>query len=90
MQGRNHADNGLMSPDPRASAIAAHIESVSARGDHETNRLVSAMLERSWPGGTGDRTEAVALEWVRRWGPRSAGMTAPACSCARGHCSTCN
>jgi hypothetical protein len=79
-----------MAPDPRDSAIAAHIESVSNRADLETDRLVAAMLGRSWPGGTGDRTEAMALDWVRRWGPRSAGITPPACNCAQGHCSLCN
>jgi len=70
--------------------IAAHIESVAARDESDTSRLVSRMLGRCWPGGTGDRTEAGALEWVRRWGPRGAGAVPPVCSCAAGRCRICN
>ena len=78
-----------MRPD-RDPAIATHIESVSARSVLDTDRLMAAMLARSWPGGAVDRTDAMALEWVRRWGPRTAGVTPVACTCARGHCALCN
>jgi len=73
--------------DPR---IAAHIQSVSSRAQSDTDRLACAMLRRCWPGGTGDRTETVAREWVRRWGPRVAGAVPPACSCPAGRCQVCN
>jgi len=79
-----------MDAHPGDQAIAAHIESVSARAESDTDRLVSAMLGRCWPGGTGDRTEAVALQWVRRWGPRVAGAVPPVCSCLAGRCGVCN
>ena len=79
-----------MEPDRRDPAIATHIESVSARSLLDTDRLVAVMLGRSWPGGTPDRTDAVALEWVRRWGPRPAGVSPRVCTCARGHCALCN
>jgi len=48
------------------------------------------MLGACWPGGIGDRTQAMALEWVRRWGPRSAGVVPPTCRCGGGHCGVCN
>jgi len=72
------------------AGIAAHIESVSSRAAQDTNRLVSTWLGRCWPGGVGDRTESVALEWVRRWGPRRAGPIASGCQCAGGRCGVCN
>ena len=62
--------------------IATHIESVSSRAGPDTDRLLSAMLCFCWPGGSGDRTEPAAREWVRRWGPRRAGAIMPVCSCA--------
>ena len=77
-------------PGSPRSGIAAHIESVSSRAELGYRRLVSAMLRGCWPGGTGDRTESVAREWVRRWGPRRAGPLPPACRCAVGHCGVCN
>ncbi len=81
---------GPAHPDRPDPGIAAYIESVSSRTDSDTDRLVSAMFGGCWPGGMGDRTEAVAREWVRRWGPRSAGMVPPTCRCAVGHCGVCN
>jgi hypothetical protein len=78
---------GAQPGDPR---IAAHIESLSSRDEPDTDRLVSTLLSHCWPGGSGDRTEPAALEWVRRWGPRRGGGPAPACSCADGHCGVCN
>jgi hypothetical protein len=79
-----------MDAHPGDPDIAAHIESVASADASDTGRLVSAMLGRCWPGGTGDRTEAAALEWVRRWGPRSAGAIPPTCGCALGRCRVCN
>lgn len=90
MPGRMRADNHRMDPDARATAVAALIESVSVRADPETDRLLAQMLGRSWPAGIGDSSETAALEWVRRWGPRSAGLMPPLCACAHGHCTLCN
>jgi hypothetical protein len=74
----------------RDPSIAEHIESISTRAESDTERLVSAMLRRCWPGGGGDRREPAALEWVRRWGPRRLGPVPSACSCAAGRCHVCN
>jgi hypothetical protein len=79
-----------MGAHPGDPGIAAHIESVSSRAESDTDRLVSAMFRGCWPGGIGDRTEAVAREWVRRWGPRRAAPVPSACRCAVGHCGVCN
>jgi hypothetical protein len=90
MAARSRVDAHGMGVNPGDLDIAAHIESVSARAEPDTDRLASAMLGHCWPGGMGDRTESVAREWVRRWGPRRAGPMPPACRCATGHCGVCN
>jgi hypothetical protein len=77
--------------DPRRrSLIASHIASTSRRSRAETGRLVTTLLHGSWPGGEGDRSEPVALEWVRRWRPARAAILPPACSCRDGYCTLCN
>jgi len=80
----------LMGAHPGDPGIVAHIESVSSRTESDTDRLLSAMFRGCWPGGMGDRTEPVAIEWVRRWGPRRAGLIPPPCRCVVGHCGVCN
>jgi hypothetical protein len=79
-----------MGAHPGDPGIVTHIESVSSRTESDTDRLMSAMSRGCWPGGMGDRTEPVAIEWVRRWGPRRAGLIPPACRCVVGHCGVCN
>jgi hypothetical protein len=79
-----------MGAKPDDPEVLAHIESICVRAEPDTDRLVAAMLRRCWPGGTGDRTETVAIEWVRRWGPRRAGSIPPACGCVVGRCHVCN
>jgi hypothetical protein len=93
MPRRQRVDTGGMGPahpDRPDPGIAEHIEAVSSRAESDTDRLVSTMFRSCWPGGMGDRTEAVAREWVRRWGPRRAGLIPPACRCDVGHCGVCN
>jgi hypothetical protein len=79
-----------MSDRSRDRQIASHIKSISARAEPDTERLVSAMLGRCWPGDSGDRSEPGALEWLRRWGPRGVEPTPLVCSCAAGRCRVCN
>jgi hypothetical protein len=79
-----------MADQPSDHPIAAHIESISSRAESDTQRLVSAMLTRCWPGDSGDRSEPGALEWLRRWGPRGLKPIPLACSCAAGRCLVCN
>ena len=70
--------------------VAALIESVATRSESETDRLVSTLRGRCWPGGLADRTERPALEWVRRWGPARLTAAPVACSCRQGRCAVCN
>lgn len=70
--------------------IVELIESASGAAKSGATVLASSLLSRCWPGGTSDRTETSALAWVRQWGPRAAGATPPACSCAQGRCAVCN
>jgi hypothetical protein len=70
--------------------IGAHIASISTRAESDTERLISVLLGVCWPGGTADRREPGALEWVRRWGPRRSMQIWLACSCKVGRCQVCN
>jgi hypothetical protein len=79
-----------MHPQPREPHVAALVERIATRTPAETELLVAAMLQRSWPGGPSDRLEPAALDWVRRWTPRSADGPALECSCALGRCAVCN
>lgn len=79
-----------MDESPRGPDVAALIESVAGRGEAETRRLMFMLRRHCWPGGSSDRSDAVALEWVRRWGPKKLTEIAHACSCADGRCTVCN
>jgi hypothetical protein len=70
--------------------IRHHIEAAAGRPDRETLRLTSLIVGICWPGGSDDRSEPVALDWIRRWRPASAGAAVAVCSCARGNCLVCN
>lgn len=75
--------------DDRAR-LEEHIESIARRPDHLSDRLATVLLHRAWPGGSADRMEPDALEWVRRGGAIGAAPAAPACSCDTGRCAVCN
>lgn len=79
-----------MADPPDARFVAAHIESISTRGKPDGDRLVLAMLGRCWPGGSFDRREPGAVEWLRRWGPFLVVPAPAACSCSLGRCRLCN
>jgi hypothetical protein len=79
-----------MADRSRDPQIKAHIQSIASRAESDTERLTSAVLHRCWPGGTGDRSVPVALEWVRRWGPRGVSPVTQACACTGGRCHVCN
>jgi hypothetical protein len=48
------------------------------------------LISSSWPGGVEDRSEPIAVQWLRRWRPDMITGRLPACSCRRGHCAVCN
>lgn len=58
-----------------------HIEGIAQQRD--VARLLRGAV-------TGDRTEPVAREWVRRWGPSPFATVLSDCSCAVGRCALCN
>jgi hypothetical protein len=67
-----------------------HIESAAPLGRTDPRRLASLIVGACWPGGSEDRTEPVALDWLRHWHPERIAAELPACSCATGHCVLCN
>jgi hypothetical protein len=79
-----------MEDQPGGTDVGALIASLATRSELETQRLVSVLRHRSWPGGVPDRTEPAALEWVRRWGPSRLTTTPLDCSCRQGRCALCN
>ncbi len=76
-----------MDDQPRPVSVAALVESIDARAGHQTDWIVRG----PWPGGTADRSDPMAAQWVRRWGPaRMQRSYLDACSCVEGHCAVCN
>jgi hypothetical protein len=61
----------------------------SGRGP-DAGGVTSRILAACWPGGSEDRTERAALEWVRRWRPQTVVAVVPRCSCVTGRCAACN
>jgi len=45
-------------------------ELIAAIENGRAERLPSAMTARCWPVGSADRSDRVALDWVRRMTPR--------------------
>jgi hypothetical protein len=70
--------------------VAAHIAAISARSPRDADALILHLGRRSWPGGSADRSEPGALEWVRRWGPGRLTASPLDCSCEQGRCAVCN
>ncbi len=79
-----------MPEDFRLPFVRAHIERVAERGHADVDRLMAALMRRSWPGGSSDQSRPGAVEWLRRWGADGAGPLPPVCACAQGCCRVCN
>jgi hypothetical protein len=78
-----------MAPDPRRASVPGHIDAIARRTDGEAKRLAAWLARSCWPVG-GERTEPVAVDWLRRWGPSPRATAVPACACAVGACAVCN
>lgn len=78
-----------MQDDPGASNLEPHIRA-AIRPESESERLLRALLDRSWPGGTRDRLEPLARGWLVAWGPARTTIELPACGCRSGACIVCN
>jgi hypothetical protein len=70
--------------------LRQHIDSAAPRGGPNSLRLASLIVGACWPGGPEDRTERVALDWLRRWRPEQVAAELPVCSCSTGRCVLCN
>jgi hypothetical protein len=70
--------------------LRLHIELAAPSGSSDSRRLASLIAGACWPGGSEDRTERVALEWLRHWHPARTAAELPECTCATGHCVICN
>ena len=70
--------------------IREQIASGAARDPGAARCVIARLAVACWPGGSADRAEPGALDWVRRWHPASAGTGLPVCSCAAGRCAVCN
>ena len=53
-------------------------------------RYLGELMDAQWPGGTADRVQPAALEWLRRWRPQRTRFAPPECACAAGRCVACN
>jgi hypothetical protein len=70
--------------------LSAHVAAVSRRNDDQTQGLVAWMAAACWPGGSADRVEPVALQWVARWRVHTPGTLLTPCTCESGRCRVCN
>jgi hypothetical protein len=70
--------------------IPEHIAAITARGEAETQTLITRMQRGCWPGGGDDRTHPSARRWLERWRPARAAGPVPLCSCVHGYCAVCN
>lgn len=74
----------------RRAALRSHIESIAREPAELRGALAVQVLGRAWPAGHHDRSEPVAVDWLRRWHPRGPAPLPPACTCAAGGCALCN
>jgi hypothetical protein len=79
-----------MDEDRDREVILAHIQALAAGRHAGAMQLAQRIGRHCWPGGSSDRSEPGALDWVRRWGPRGVAPSQPGCSCKLGRCAVCN
>jgi hypothetical protein len=70
--------------------LRTHIESASRYRGYQARQLTSRIVGTCWPGGSEDRIDRTALDWLTFSHPDHSGAPLPACSCAVGHCGVCN
>ena len=67
-----------------------HIAALVAEAGRGSRRAVRRLQADCWPGGSADRAEPAAMEWLSRWHPARAAAATPICACASGRCAICN
>lgn len=70
--------------------LPALIAALTARAPAESDQLAASMVGHCWPGGVGDRSELIALDWLSRWRPVRLQTPTYDCDCMHGHCAICN
>lgn len=70
--------------------LLQHIHSSACRSGAAADRLTAQIFDSCWPGGSDDRTERAALDWLRQWHPDGFASELPTCSCKTGRCVLCN
>lgn len=71
-------------------SIRHHISAIATRSVPDNLRLTHQLHVGCWPGGGADHVEPAALEWLRRWAPKTDAEPALVCGCAAGRCGICN
>jgi hypothetical protein len=80
-----------MHDQPRPAIVAALVEAIDSRAPDQTDWMIRALVRGAWPGGHADRSDPMAVHWVRRWGPaRMQQGYMGDCSCMQGRCAVCN
>lgn len=67
-----------------------HIASLVAEARRGPLKAARRLEAACWPGGSADRVEPAASEWLARWHPARAAAATPVCGCSTGHCPICN
>jgi hypothetical protein len=82
--GGNPMDHG-----PDRQLIAGLIATAATRFAAGPHNLV-ATLDAACSPGRSDQFNAIAVEWLRRWRPKTTLVALPECSCPAGRCEACN
>jgi hypothetical protein len=75
---------------PLRARAEAHIAAAGRRTAEDHERLAGILRGWCWPGGTEDRTEAVARRLLRSRGPACTSRVELECTCSQGRCTLCN
>ena len=75
---------------PLRARAEAHIAAAGRRTSEDHDRLERILRGWCWPGGTDDRTDAVARGLVRSRGPSCLTRLELGCTCVQGRCNLCN
>jgi hypothetical protein len=78
-----------MDRDPDRKLLAGLVATAATSSAAGPRNLVASLQAARSPGRS-DRFNAIAVEWLRRWWPKTALVALPQCSCPAGRCEACN
>jgi hypothetical protein len=70
--------------------LIAGLVATAATSSAAGPRSLVATLDAACSPGRSDRFNPIAVEWLRRWQPRTTLVALPPCSCPAGRCEACN